>query len=397
MLPTRIQYLVDQYFDGACTVKEKEELAAWISRSSDDEDVRISLEQAWEKHKPALLMPDEISERIIGSLFGPEKELTGISIIQWPAARTVGPSRWRWWAAATVLILISGVSGYRFLFDKPTKPKMTALRHDVAPGRSAAILTIGGGKRIVLDSNTIGTVSMQGNMPVVNAHGQLAYNLSKEKPTETLYNTLTTLRGNQYKLILSDGTKVWLNASSSLRFPTRFNGKCREVVLEGEAYFEVAKNGEMPFHVQVNDMEVEVLGTHFNINAYSDESTVKTTLLEGLVRIHHGKCSPVLKPGEQAKLERNGDIRLIKNDPDIIDDAIAWHNGYFSFDKVDIKAVMRQLSKWYNVTVQYEGPLSKTEFGGKIERDLTLMEVLKILEKSKVHFRLEGNLLTVLP
>jgi ferric-dicitrate binding protein FerR (iron transport regulator) len=182
---------------------------------------------------------------------------------------------------------------------------------------------------------------------------------------------------------------------SSLRFPTAFNGDSREVELTGEAYFEVAKDKHKPFRVNVAGMQAEVLGTHFNVNAYPDEASVKTTLLEGSIRMVKGTASLLLRPGQQAQSKGLNDFLLIK-DADT-DQAIAWKNGHFSFEGADVHALMRQIARWYGVQVRYEGEPGSTLFGGEIGRDLSLAQVLTGLSKSKVHFRLEGTILTVLP
>ena len=210
------------------------------------------------------------------------------------------------------------------------------------------------------------------------------------------YNTITTLRGGQYQVILPDGTKVWLNAASSLKYPTEFRGKERNVELTGEAYFEVAKNATMPFHVQSAGQTVRVLGTHFNINAYEDEGVIKTTLLEGSIQITYQQAKVLIKPGEQARVVAGSPDKIIVDENADTDGAVAWKDGYFQFNHADIRTVMRQISRWYDVTVKYEGSVSSKDFGGAIERNLKLSQVLHILEKSQVHFVINGKEVVVL-
>ncbi|HEY9259959.1 FecR family protein, partial [Chitinophaga sp.] len=206
-------------------------------------------------------------------------------------------------------------------------------------------------------------------------------------------------RSKQYQLVLADGSSVWLNAASSVRFPAAFSGNVRRVEITGEAYFEVApllRNGKkVPFIVSTHGMEVQVLGTHFNVNAYPDERTIKTTLLEGSVIVTKGKTKQLLKPGEQARLDPGNNLVLYK-DVDT-DREIAWKNGYFSFDQADLSSVMRQISRWYDVDIVYAGQVPDRHFGGEISRTSRVSEVLKILEESKVHFKIEEKRIIVLP
>jgi transmembrane sensor len=281
----------------------------------------------------------------------------------------------------------------QIVLNKPENKKQ-----DVSPGGNKAILTLSDGSTIVLDGAANGTLTQQGNSKIIKmTNGQLVYNSSSVKPAEVLYNTITTPKGGQYQLILADGSKVWLNAASSLRYPVTFTGKERKVELTGEAYFEVAKNAAMPFKINVEGRsEVEVLGTHFNINSYVDEGTINTTLLEGSVKVtgFSNHNSKLIVPGEQAQLHQNGLISLNRNLN--IEEVMAWKNGNFFFNKSDLQTVLRQLSRWYDVEIVYEGNVPKREFEGEMERGLNLSQVLKILEKNDVHFKIEKNKLIVM-
>jgi ferric-dicitrate binding protein FerR (iron transport regulator) len=213
------------------------------------------------------------------------------------------------------------------------------------------------------------------------------------------YNTIATPRGGQYQLVLADGSKVWLNASSGLRYPTAFTGKERRVELTGEGYFEVAKNASMPFHVQVNQMDVEVLGTHFNINAYDDESAVKTTLLEGSVKVvkretANVKENPiVLQPGQQAEMKPHSPL-AINHSPNI-EEVMAWKNGLFQFKAAGIETVLRQAARWYDVEFVYKGNIPE-KFSGQISRSANAEQLLKILELTgKVKFEINGKTIIV--
>jgi len=285
---------------------------------------------------------------------------------------------------------------YQSVATTNTTPVIAAhLKNDVAPGGNKATLTLSDGSIVMLDSPGNGTIARQGATNIVKVdNGKLAYNAVNEKPGEVTYNTLTTPAAGQFQLALPDGSKVWLNNASSLRYPVAFTGKAREVELKGEAYFEVAHNATLPFRVKVGSgMLVNVLGTSFNIAAYGDESQVKTTLLTGAVRVSEGSASALLKPGEQVQVNTEG-VFSVPKEVDA-DGVIAWKNGLFHFERSDIRAVMRMLARWYNVDVVYEGPVTDRLFGGDIQRNLNLSQVLEILQRNQVHFSLEGRRITV--
>ncbi|HEU4606521.1 MAG TPA: FecR domain-containing protein [Chitinophagaceae bacterium] len=304
-----------------------------------------------------------------------------------------------WWAAAVVVLVAAG--GYFLLNQHPrndfakAKPQSVPLQNDIAPGGDKAVLTLADGSRVVLDSAANGALTRQGNVTVIKLNGQLAYNKGGASQTEVLYNTISTPRGGQYQLVLADGSKVWLNAASSLRFPTAFTGKERRVELKGEGYFEVAHDETRPFHVDVNDMDVQVLGTHFNINSYSDEDAVRTTLLEGAVKVSRGGKEQLLRPGQQAVIaEGSSEIALEKNQD--MDRVISWKNGLFDFENDPLPVVMRQLSRWYDVEVKYMSAIPGGHYTGAIRRQANLSEVLKMLELAGgVHFVIEGREIAV--
>jgi transmembrane sensor len=302
---------------------------------------------------------------------------------------------------------------------------------DPAPGANKAILTLSGGRQLILDSTAKDTLLTEGADIIASAKGRLAYNTGSAVTgagsagaaagsavtgaeaaagtnAETVYNSLTTPRGGQYELTLPDGTKVWLNAASSIRYPTVFNGKDRTVTITGETYFEVAPRAGQPFIVRSGKMIVEVLGTSFDINAYPDESNIKTSLLEGSLRVGQGNRTAMLAPGQQAQIGAGkgagngagnvaGDdfIQVAKMSNPA--SAIAWKNGYFSFEKADIQTVMRQLSRWYNVDVSYEGGKAPADqFWGDLKRNARLSDILAVLAKSGISFTIEGNKVVVM-
>jgi ferric-dicitrate binding protein FerR (iron transport regulator) len=287
------------------------------------------------------------------------------------------------------------------------KPK-SQLKNDVLPGGNKAVLTLGNGATIILDSAHTGALAQQGNTQVVKLNnGQLLYNHTAKNGENSLtidhspltYNTLSTPRGGQYQLVLPDGSTVWLNAASSIRFPTAFTGNERNVEITGEAYFEVKKNAAMPFTVKMNNgASVQVLGTHFNINAYDDEETIKTTLLEGSVKITKDAALAIIRPGEQATLSHKSqtsqNIPVQKVD---VEEVMAWKNGAFQFGGATIETVMRQISRWYDVEVEYKGNIS-LHFAGTISRNVNISQVLEMLEKAGgIKTTIKGNKVIVTP
>ncbi|WP_295767181.1 FecR family protein [uncultured Mucilaginibacter sp.] len=311
----------------------------------------------------------------------------------------------RWVIAASLLVFLS--VGLVVLFNKEQKQvtvadhfaQKTAVKTAITPGSNKAILILANGNMVDLDGSDKGLVSKQGAAEVRKlSKGKLVYNAEPKAKngSQVAYNTIATPRGGQYQLTLADGTMVWLNAASSLKFPTTFSGKERLVELTGEAYFEVAKNKSMPFKVVANGVNVNVLGTHFNVMAYQDESVVKTTLLEGSVRLEKDEITAMLIPGEQGLIKQGGNafkVREVK-----VDDIVAWKNGLFSFENENIRTIMRQVSRWYDVDIDYEGQLSKQNFGGSVSRFKDISYLLKTLELTgTVHFKVNGRRITVMP
>ncbi|CAL1519105.1 FecR domain-containing protein [Chitinophaga sp. MM2321] len=360
-------------------------------------------------------LKDDISKEELAHflqiLHTPEDELTISSLMDgtWqemfePQQAPVIPmykSTWFRMAAAASILLLLSVGGY-FILSNPASKRMAETgeqhqlhKNDAAPGGNKAILTLANGTQIVLDSAANGALTQQGNTKVIKLdNGQLAYNPSGQKPGEVLYNTISTPKGGQYQIVLADGSKVWLNAASSLRFPAAFSGKERAVQLTGEAYFEVAKNAAMPFHVNVNNIQVEVLGTHFNVNAYEDESSVATTLLEGAVRVKNElSANPnnnvVLKPGEQAGLAKDGNLKI--NRAVNVAEVVAWKDGNFEFNNASVTDIMRQVSRWYDVELDYRGRKPARKLTGKISRNVNLSQLISMLEYTGVNMKIENK------
>lgn len=273
--------------------------------------------------------------------------------------------------------------------------KKTPTAGVIKPGSTKATLTLSDGTVINLDEVQSGLVSRQGNVTVgKTADGRLIYQVKAAADQPLIYNTISTPRGGEYQIVLPDGTSVWLNAASSLRFPSVFSGSERKVELKGEAYFEVARNKQKPFKVAVNNMGIEVLGTHFNVNAYDDEAQIRTTLLEGSVKLSAGSNHRLLKPGQQASLGKQSDFSIAEVN---VDEAIAWKNGYFIFDNENIESIMRKISRWYDVEVTYQGKVDQGRYGGTVSRFDNVEGVLKSLELTgSVRFRMEGRRITVM-
>ena len=307
-------------------------------------------------------------------------------------------------ASVAAVILFIFVSGY-FFFPQKKSTNTTVIRSATAPlktipapvpGRNLAILTLGNGRQILLDSSEAGTLASEGNTKIIKiGSGQLSYAATQNGNPEIAFNTLSTPRGGQYQVELPDGSQVWLNSDSRLHFPTVFTGAERIIDLSGEAYFEVAKNKKMPFVVKVNGSEIRVFGTHFNVNGYADEALTKTTLLEGSVQVSKGESRAMLIPGQQAQVNVQGEnVQVSIADTE---EAIAWKNGYFQFNKSDISSVMKQLSRWYDLEVRFQGQKPEAHFRGKISRSLQLSEMMKVIEASGVRCKLEGKTLVILP
>jgi len=316
-----------------------------------------------------------------------------------PVRRRVIPLRKIAVAASVIgLLLLSTFLLYNRNTSKETanaEVDKRRFKNDVLPGGDKATLTLADGSTVVLDDAKNGTLAQQGSSKVIKVDGKLMYDPANNNSKEIVYNTISTPNGGQYQLELPDGSLVWLNATSSIHFPTSFVGKERRVEVTGEAYFEVAKNRDMPFIVTVNGSEVQVLGTHFNVNAYSDEDNVKTTLLEGSVKFVSGTNINMLRPGQQSQLASNGLIKVVSNVD--VDEVVAWKNGMFDFDNAGIETVMRQLSRWYDVEIEYKGK-TDDQFIAEMRRNIKLSDALKALELTgKVKFEIQGKKIIVLP
>lgn len=397
------EYYVERYIDGTISADEWAVLRQMIQRIENEDYLNRFMD---EQISVSASQPDAfpvVTNRILSSV---EQKIGDPSVVAIKSSSRHVLLLRRWWVAASILFLLC-IGAYFWIGDTKNTPSATITQQtvEVPPGKEGAILTLADGRQVMLDSMGNGLVAMQLGADVVLRQGTLAYEGggSIHDETASSFNTLSTPNGRLFNVLLPDGTRVWLNAASSLRYPTVFTGKERRVEITGEAYFEVARNKKMPFRVHINDRaEVEVLGTHFNVNAYEDEGSINATLMEGSVRVLvvSSHQPPVtLKPGQQAQVvidqQKQPGIKVINNaDTEKI---MAWKNGLFNFEGASLEEVMRQLERWYDIEVVYEKGIPREEFEGKITRDMTLNELLPALEKMGVRYRLEGRKLTLLP
>lgn len=354
--------LYEKYLAGNCTAEEKQLLEA----QKDDFDV---VGMQWDER-----------------LMGDEKETGNMIYQQLQAGMAVPRTRRMWpvWAAAACAVGIA-------LFVLYTPPSSKTV-YDIAAGGNKATLQLGNGTTVNLEQMKSGAVQGQEGVSINQQDGMLVYD--PQSSAAGTYNTIVTPKGGQYRVILPDGSKVYLNSASSLHFPTRFAGNERSVTLTGEAYFEIAKNADMPFTVKLKHGEIKVLGTHFNVKAYEEERIIKTTLLEGAVKVISETTGEVLKPGQQAQLTESG---LNVENVDAAATA-SWKDGIFEFNGTDVKEVMQQLGRWYNVDIEYEGTIENKTFTGQLPKSVSASRMLKIIEQTGgVHFKITDKKIIVLP
>lgn len=397
MLPSndRLDYLFEQYLNTGISDSELAELFGYIRNAEEDDLLKEQIVHVFKEIRPETEF----------DLVDWDQMFSGI--VRKPPVQVKGKIKkmdvWRKVAAAVLIILLGGTAGYLLIYHHAEQQPVAKTNHsapDILPGGNKATLTLSNGTTIVLNNTHNGKLISVGNVNVIKVNnGLLAYkqeaagSSGRKQEQTAVYNILTTPRGGQYQLTLSDGTRVWLNAASSIRYPVAFTGSGRKVEITGEVYFEVTYNQKMPFEVLAGNKTIKDLGTHFNVNAYADDEIIKTTLLEGTVKIGN----VVLKPGEQAAWNENGRI-LVKNNVNV-NEVIAWKNGFFSFRNDDLREVMKKLSRWYDVDVIYQEEVNnKQRFSGMIDRNLTLSQVLKGLELTDAHFKIEeGRKVEILP
>ena len=398
----RWDYLVERYLTGTCSREELDELLMQAGMDPGNRDLADALQKHWnlsDEGTPAI----DWDSRLQVIMRQSSANVAGVPETLEKESVPVIP-RWRWYAAVAsiFIVFVAGVWFWSYVWRPEQKPAVAVVKkakvdHDVQPGGNKAILTLANGNTVTLDNAQNGSLGVQDNMKVVKkANGLLAYEKDGKASAkgQILYNMISTPRGGQYQVVLPDGSKVWLNASSSLRFPTDFTSTERKVEISGEAYFEIVKDASRPFKVSIltskGTQNVEVLGTSFNVMAYKEEDLVQTTLVDGAVKVKNGREEKLLEPGQQAQSAVDAQNMRIVQDADVAK-AIAWKNGYFNFNKESLQTVMRQLARWYDVDVSYIGSQNEKVFWGGMQRDLPLSSVFEILEKSGVQFSIEGK------
>lgn len=392
-IPENLLILIEKYQAGTATPDEKRLLDEWYY-SFNDTQAELNVAEGQNEA--------QIAERMRNRL------LAAIHTENKPAKH-----RWQLSVAASAILVILTVGIYYGFVHGSSKQVLAKqenspviIKKDVRPGGNKAVLTLADGSIIILDSANNGTLSQQGNSQVQKLdNGLLAYTVNGKQITEkdaAFYNTISTPRGGQYQVTLSDGTMVWLNAASSIRFPVVFAGAERRVEITGEVYFEVAKNKNMPFKVKANSSEIEVLGTHFNVNAYNDEASIKTTLLEGMVKVSvptfAGNQQPkFLQPGQQSSINKDGKIQVM-DDADT-EEVMAWKNGRFQYKSSDLRTILRQIARWYDVDIEYKGNVD-LHFTGQLTRNQNVSKVfekLVLTDEVHVHFEVDGKKVIVSP
>ncbi|WP_442588807.1 FecR family protein [Pedobacter sp. AW31-3R] len=414
----RITFLLQQFTDGTLSKEEYTELIRHFNSKGNDEDMFAAMDEIWKHTEEEIWHSEEETNRVYQNLIA-HKEFNAIST---PAPLPAIPVRKLWYrmAAAAVVLVAFSTALYVYTSNNPEPASIRFAQQDLAPGSNKATLTLADGRKINLNAAGNGELAKQSGISITKTKtGELLYTVTAPagpKNTDTTvpeYNTITTPRGGEYRVNLPDGTSVWLNAASSLKFPVQFMKNERRVSLNGEAYFEVAKavkqqvvHGRLqevrtPFIVKTDRQEVQVLGTHFNVNAYANETTFKTTLLEGLVNVSlPGTLQDVqpkayyLQPGQQAILKGN----IIKVTTADTEEAMAWKNGIFLFNGQDLEGIMKQVERWYDVEVVFENnTLKRQTFTGTLSRFKNISQLLEVLETTgSVHFEMEGRRITAM-
>lgn len=381
-----ISRLIASYMKGALTETEQEELNLWLSASQDHRQLLEELEK--ESHLNEELIYFSGANK--ASVWNKVQDALADESVQ---MKVVHPKLWMRIAAAAISVMVLGAGLFFYKQNvKQEQPTQIAYKNDIAPGKSGATLTLADGKKIRLDEAINGELAQEAGVVITkSADGQLVYEITDRLDKFNKVNTLSTNKGETYKVRLPDGSVVWLNTASSLTYAANLNssGK-RRVKLEGEAYFEIAKDKTHPFVVESKGQEVEVLGTHFNVNTYDHESGIATTLLEGSVKVTSGiNASRIIKPGEQALSDR-GSIKVSKAN---IESTMAWKDGGFALTGDGFKTAMNKIARWYDVEVIYDSSVpDELEAGGWISRNNKLSAVLKLIESGgQVHFKIEGR------
>ena len=418
-----LNILIEQYLTAELNTETQEQLLQAILSPQYRRELELLMQQQYDQDAFTDAEDIVLKEKLFEAIWANQQPAVSpaISSVELPSPvrriHFLRPGFLRY-AAAIILAIGLAVLAYLLTTHEGSEPTLAGGDHhiqtDIAPGGDRAILTLADGSKIILDSAADGKLASQGGVQVIKlANGQIAYDLQGLASKEVMWNTINTPRGGQYRVTLPDGTKVWLNAASSITFPTAFTGNKREVKIDGEVYFEVSPNKQQPFMVNVDDRSsVEVLGTSFNVNAYRDETHINTTLLEGSIAVSlqpamkqknnaSMQTRAVLKPGQQARIasstaqKSSSGIVIVNADTGKV---IAWKNGAFNFKDASLEEVMRQLARWYDLEIVYPKGVPDIKFGGKMSRSVTLASVLRALKDAKINIQLSGERkLLVLP
>jgi len=394
MTTDRLLLLVTAYLENQIQPEDYQELVDYIHHHYQDKTLADAINQLSEELE--LATDQEVpSAEIYQAIIHDKRFETHRKQAAFPR---INLQKTLWTIASVAACLLLLLIVFQVELKWPGKSKRsTTLASKIVPGSKKAVLTLADGKTIELDSFSSKALAMQGDARLQIDKGKLIYDLlaAETKRSAILQNTITTPAGGEYQAVLPDGTKVWLNAASSISFPVAFTGGERRVTITGEVYFEVAKNREQPFFVKAKEVSVKVLGTHFNVSAYSDDQQVNTTLLEGSVLVAKDDNRSLLKPGEQAKIRDQGKaIEVRKIDTEEI---LAWKNGYFFFNHEPLESVMKKMSRWYDVEIVYKGDPNGKKFDGTISRMDNIQQMITALELTKTaHFAIEGRRVIVM-
>lgn len=391
----RIELLLNAYLINTISNEELDEVNAMLKEPSNEDSINKFMEHYWKAH-----VIDESEEIEHKKIFHRILQREEFKKSHATLPNVLRIFRMAWLSSAAAVVVIIGVILLLFNImeqrQNTGKKLIVANAQKIEGASQKAMLTLADGSQIALKGSAKGTVARQHNVSLDQNNGQLIYNGNLNDQNQLQNNTMTTPKGGFYQLVLQDGTKVWLNAASSITYPVAFSGTERRVKISGEAYFEVAKNAKKPFYVESNGCEVKVLGTSFNVSAYADDDLVTTTLVEGAVKIRSGDNTAIMKPGQQSNISKSSSKIKINNVD--TEQALAWKNGYFMFDKQDIRAVMKVIERWYDIEVIYSGNLQGKTFGGTISRSDDIHSLLGNIQLTDaIHFKIQGRRVTVMP
>ncbi len=393
----RLTFLFRRYYNGHATLAETDELLKYISEAKDNTLLSALLKEAWDGlQESSPVLSQEVSNRMLHSILAghPEEinwEEEDIPVV--PFEKTQVFRKWLSVAAAVTLLCLAGAYWILDAGVMNNHEMTEVVESDILPGTNKAMLTLGDGSVINLDDTKDGILTFEGEVEIAKANdGRLIYGKATVENGKIPDNIISTPRGGQYQVKLPDGSDIWLNASSTIKFPVAFAGNERRVEITGEVFFEVRKDETRPFIVVFGSNEVEVLGTSFNISHYGDELSSMATLVEGSIALNAGNKKNKLTPGQGATITDDGNIKVGMVN---IEEITAWKNGMFYFRDAGIDLVMRQVSRWYNIEVKYEGIIPQKKLAGKVSREVSLDEIMSMLQYAGVNYRLSGRTLTI--